>query len=50
MPPHDRPTTQVGATMEVAPERKEEETTWDIITSLRQIEALGAKKDYRDPA
>jgi hypothetical protein len=39
MPPQGMPQTQAGATKEVAP-RKEEETTWDIITSYSQTGAL----------
>jgi hypothetical protein len=48
MPPHGSPTTQAGATREVAP-RKEEETTWDTVTSHRQTGAPSDKKDYRVP-
>jgi hypothetical protein len=43
MSPPGSAATQVGATKEAAPE-KEEETTWDIITSHRQTGALGMKE------
>ena len=49
MTPYGSPTTQAGATKEVAPEKEEREVVWDTVTSPSQTGAPGRKEDYRDP-
>ena len=48
MPPDGSPKTQVGTTKEGGP-RKEEETTWDIVTSHRRIGAPSTRRVTQTP-